>query len=125
MLSYFHLFSALVWTGENDSGRTCYVWARIFLKTRGKNLSVLKNIRIRVHARPSKEIDNFARVVHFLVHFFAVTARLPCKLTRLRLSPPRRPLCVVGITLTQVSTSRSKEETISYNIESKKGQINP
>ena len=82
-------------------------------------------MRIRVQARPSKEIDNFARVAHFLVHFFAVTARLPCKLTRLRLSRPWRPLCVVGITLTQVKTNRLKEERISYNIESKKGQINP
>ena len=75
-------------------------------KKRVKNLSlVLKNMQIRVHARPSKEIDNFARVAHFLVHFFAVTARLPRKLTRLRLSPPWRPLRVVGITLTQADSS--------------------
>ena len=77
-----------------------------FEKKRGKNLSlVLKNMRIRVHARPSKEIDNFARVAHFLVHFFAVTARLPRQLTRLRLSPPWRPLRIVGITLTQADSS--------------------
>ena len=42
MLSYFHLFSPLVWTGERDSGQTCYVWTRIFLKTRGKFLRVEK-----------------------------------------------------------------------------------
>ena len=100
-----------------------------FLKKKrggGGNLSlVLKNMQIRVQARPSKEIDNFARVAHFLVHFFAVAARLSCKLTRPRLSPPQRPLCIVGITLTQVNTSRWKEETISYNIESNKDQINP
>ena len=42
MLSYFHIFSVLVWTGETDSGQTCYVWTRIFLKTRGKIFRVDK-----------------------------------------------------------------------------------
>ena len=48
-----------------------------------------KNVPLRgrlVLARPNKEIDNFAHVARFLVHFFAVTARLPHKVTRLRLT---------------------------------------
>ena len=45
MLSYFHLFSVFMWTGENDSN-TLRVNGYFF--ENGKILSVSKSIRIRM-----------------------------------------------------------------------------
>ena len=56
MLSYFHLFSVLAWTGESYSGQTKSHLVKqatcglVFLWKQGEKFSVLKNMGIRVHA---------------------------------------------------------------------------
>ena len=56
MLSYFHLFSVLVWTGESYSGQTKSHLVKqatcglVFFWKQGKKFSVFKNMGIRVHA---------------------------------------------------------------------------
>ena len=56
MLSYFHLFSVLAWTGESYSGQTKSHLVKqatcglVFFWTHGEKFAVLKNMGIRVHA---------------------------------------------------------------------------
>ena len=56
MLSYFHLFSVLAWTGESYSGQTKSHLVKqatcglVFFWKHGEKFSVLKNMGIRVHA---------------------------------------------------------------------------
>ena len=87
ILSYFHLFLAFwcCWLKAIQVKHT--TCGLVFSWKQGEKIFLVEKKRgIRVHVRPNKEIDNFARVAHILVHFSAVTARLLRKVTRLRLT---------------------------------------